>query len=314
MTKSAWDGVLRALSTTPHEIRSLRGVTGYTHSFASVGVDLERQRLVVISAETDPRIVAMAQADIQACDPSIHVIAVRPSVIDAADVWRKPEERTTKLVDWKNLEPLMSSGSAEADLLSGHALLGAMIQPLFEKLEQKPDSVDPSTPRTAGPLHQDPFALDRQFGICPVPLYQLQDSEIEAILTATDVDAIRDMLIRLGVLQYFFPPADQVALGLVESRADKPEYTVQNLYKVPGMGHPFGEKELVPNDTPLTELLDALKEQDLLIEGEYSLELTPTGRAIRSSVRFKPRESLLTKLLNRISVSFSLKDLFGGPG
>jgi len=313
MSKSAWDGVLRALSTTPHEIRSLKGVTGYAHAFAGVGVDPERQRLVVISAESDPRIVAMAQADIQAVDPSIQVIAMRPSVIDAADVWRKAEDRTTQIVNWEHLEPLMTSGSAEADMFSGHALLGSLLQPVFEKLDRLSDPLEPSTPRSAATVQQDPFELDRQFGICPVPLYQLRDSEIQAILAATDLDAIRDSLVRLGVLQYFFPPPDQIALGLVESRSDNSEQIVQNLRKVPNMGHPFGEKELVPKDTPLHELLDALSEQNLVIEGEYSFELTPAGRSIRSSVRFKPRESVLTKLLNRISVSFSLKDLFGGP-
>jgi hypothetical protein len=52
-------------------------------------------------------------------------------------------------------------------------------------------------------------------------------------------------------------------------------------------------------------------EQRLIVEGEMTVELGPEGRRVRETVRFKPREGVLSKVLNRISVSLSLKDLLG---
>jgi hypothetical protein len=310
MVKSPWEGVLRSLGTTPHAARSLQGITGYSHAFAGIGVDPTRRRLILIAAESDPRILAMAQADIQAVDSSYHVIAVRPVVIDSDAVWREPADPTQWLL-WERLAPLVTSGTADADLLSGDALLGSLMRPLFEKLSKiDSGSITPDSPDV--PVQQDPFERDRRLGICPIPLYQLTESELETILSGMDVEAIRHVLRRLDVLQYFFPPPDQLALGLVDTLAGKHRSILDVLSEAPKIGHPFGETELVRSDTSVADLLDTLSAQNLVVDGEYSFELTPTGQSIRAVMRFKPRESFLAKLLNRVSVSLNLKDLFGG--
>jgi hypothetical protein len=101
-------------------------------------------------------------------------------------------------------------------------------------------------------------------------------------------------------------------LGIVERQTDDPGMIQKTLPNVPTIGHPFSKPELVSAMTPLPDLISALTDRRLLVEGETTIELSEEGRIVRTTVRFKPREGLVTKIINRMSVSFSLKDLFGG--
>jgi hypothetical protein len=49
----------------------------------------------------------------------------------------------------------------------------------------------------------------------------------------------------------------------------------------------------------------------MLVSGETSIELTPQGVSQRSIVRFAPREGLISKIVNRISVTIDLKQILG---
>jgi hypothetical protein len=46
-----------------------------------------------------------------------------------------------------------------------------------------------------------------------------------------------------------------------------------------------------------------------LVEGEIGYELTAEGQQQRAIVRFKPREALISKIINRISVKINLKSI-----
>ena len=116
---------------------------------------------------------------------------------------------------------------------------------------------------------------------------------------------------RLQLFQYFFPSPDQLALGLIDRGGLPPSRVLDYLEAAPQLGHPFGPVEITP-ESSLPRMVEALKTLDLVIEGEESSEVTLAGKTIRRSVRFKPREGLISKLLNRLSISFNLKDLFGG--
>jgi len=48
----------------------------------------------------------------------------------------------------------------------------------------------------------------------------------------------------------------------------------------------------------------------LVVEGEFGLELTSSGKTIRSSVKFRPKESLISKIINQFSIKIDLKSLF----
>ena len=153
-------------------------------------------------------------------------------------------------------------------------------------------------------------SLDTQLGICGFPLSEMSDGDLDAFLDRRDLDLAREVLRRLGVYQFFFPPPDQLLLGVIDRNAaitgtDQPAVIAGN------MGHPPGAMELVPADTPLTDLIDALQDRGLLVEGEVAAELTEEGIRQRASVKFTPRESILSKIINRISVTLDLKQIVG---
>jgi len=138
----------------------------------------------------------------------------------------------------------------------------------------------------------------------------MSEEDLDTFLDHQNLDAAREVLRRLGVHQFFFPPPDQLLLGTIDrsatiSGSEQPSDIAQHL------GHPAGRMELVPTDTPLTDLIDALKDRRLLVEGEVSVELTEEGASQRASVRFSPREGIVSKIVNRISVNLDLKQIVG---
>jgi hypothetical protein len=159
----------------------------------------------------------------------------------------------------------------------------------------------------------DPTEMDRKLGICPVPLYELPPEELELLQRGTDVDAVRDLLRRRHLLQFFFPAADHVVLGLVDRGIKTASQAVNELLTLPDLGHPFGPAEIAREVSSLTDIVDALQECGMVVQTDLAVELTPTGKSVRLAVSARPRESLISKLLNRISVNIDLKDLFRGP-
>ncbi len=87
---------------------------------------------------------------------------------------------------------------------------------------------------------------------------------------------------------------------------------VDQLVRVPEGGHPFGESEILASDVGITNIITALQKRGLLVESEAGIEVTPKGKSVRATIRFKPHEGLLSKLLNVFSlkVDMNLKDLF----
>jgi hypothetical protein len=158
----------------------------------------------------------------------------------------------------------------------------------------------------------DPVEADRLMGVCSIPLYELSKEEIERLKSRPSEEEAREILKRHDVLQYFFPAADQLALGLLDREPVSAGEIVDRLRQTPGLGHPFGPLEVIDQPVSLHEVIVALQERGLLVEGEAAFEVTPEGRSVRAKVSFKPREGLVSKLLQRFSlkVDLSLKDLF----
>ena len=125
-----------------------------------------------------------------------------------------------------------------------------------------------------------------------------------------DLDAIRNILKGLGILQYFFPPPDQLALGLIDRALPTDDDLIMQLRSAVERGHPFGPNELVPPSPSLTTTIDDLRDKGYVMEGERTLEITETGKTIRETLKFKPREGLVSKIINQFSVKIDLKDFF----
>lgn len=166
----------------------------------------------------------------------------------------------------------------------------------------------------------DALALDRQFGVCGIPMWQLDDDAIEAANQA-DVEALREVLREMDVLQYFFPAPDQLLLGLADRGVEGPKQLIEKMLDTPELGHPFGNTEIVSGSgiegaAAIKRLVEDLASKNLLMESEFGIELTETGQTVRATIRAKPREGLLSKLINRFSfnLDLSLSDLFRPSG
>jgi hypothetical protein len=59
--------------------------------------------------------------------------------------------------------------------------------------------------------------------------------------------------------------------------------------------------------------MEQLKAGGYAVEGEFTMELTEEGKAVRQTVKIRPSEGLLQKLsrLMSVKVDLNLRDLFG---
>jgi hypothetical protein len=158
----------------------------------------------------------------------------------------------------------------------------------------------------------DPVEYDRRLGLCSIPLYDFDNRSIEYFHRGTDLEAARAVLKQYGIFQYFFPPPDHLALGLAEASPRDSRTLATDVANVPSLGHPFGAFEIVDSGTNLAETIASLKAQGFMVQGEIGLELTESGRAVRSTVKFSPREGIFSKIARVLSikVDLSMKDLF----
>ncbi len=342
-----WKSVLRAVEVEPRSALSIRGASGFSHPVVSVGVDEKRRRVVVISGESDARSAALAHGDIQAAMPSLKVMMARPVVVNLGEAARIVSEILGRVsIGQKDLQWF----SENRDTLKGQieqvgmqlfervknvtvepfsiatvnflAVWKDIIQQLsLIEIETEPQENDPqeSAVKTKLPTFHltklialDPAEADRRLGVCSIPLYGLSLEDIEILHAGRDVEAARDILQRHDILQYFFPSADQLALGFAERLSSSPSDIIDSLTRTPEVGHPFGQLEIVEPGVGLNELVAALQEKDLLVEGEAGVEITDKGKSVRAQVRFKPREGLLARLANVFSVKIdlNLRDLF----
>ena len=154
--------------------------------------------------------------------------------------------------------------------------------------------------------NMDGIALDRQYGVCPVLLYEFTENDWQLLSAGKRTDELAHRLKELGIFQYFFPPPDQLALGLVDRSTPKIETISSAIDLAPKLGHPLGEPELTEGPNSVPALIDELLSKGLLVEGELGLEITPTGSSTRATVKFRPREGFVSKLLQRFNVKVSL--------
>jgi hypothetical protein len=342
-------GILRALETEPREVLEIRGASGLSHPVLAVGTDDVRKRLVIISRDIDGRTAALAQGDIQAAVGSTQVLVARyiPTLTDLQNetspfrdetlgfmqrlqsliacvmspefdthLHSSVEQRLSTMGLYKTLESLkktakrIEGGCSPEELEDFNKTVERTNQTLsvqFDTLfERDRASIAEETLRKAA------TSVDVQMGICPLFCGDFSEEEIDGIGSSQDLAVAQNILRRHDVLQYFFPPADQLALGLIDRLSLSPSQILDQVITAPAVGHPLSEPELLPATASWTadDIIVQLQDRGLAVEGELGLELGPAGRTIRQTIRFKPREGLLSKLLNRFSIKLDLKDLF----
>jgi hypothetical protein len=330
--RTFWKTVIRAAEAEPRDATRIPGATGIDHPVLAAGVDEGRRRLIVISGEADARLAALGQADIEAAT-GLHVIMVRPIVATLATVGQALQTVTGRPeIDLKALGELLQPSSPGASALFepvkaifqqfefAKVNIAAQIFQLLQQLAKLSfhplAPSDPSNPSATLILRDldklaasDPTAEDRAFGVCPFPLFRLSAEYAEILQHGDDVESAQEALRRLDIFQYFFPPPDQVALAAVDRGTRDRKALEKTVAAAPTLGHPFGPNEVVATTTKIGDLIDELKERGYVAEGEVELSVTDTGKEVRSKVKFAPRESFASKLMNRISVGFNLGDL-----
>ena len=152
----------------------------------------------------------------------------------------------------------------------------------------------------------DSMEGDLSVGVCPIPLYEFSEPDFDLFLSNREVEGARERLKGLGIYQYFYPPADHVALGLVDQGVTSEADVLQATQKAPSLGHPFGDMEIITSQSGLVAVLEQMKDIGYVAEGEHGIEMSEQGRTIRSTVKFRPREGFLTKLVNRLNLTASI--------
>ncbi|MBI2186158.1 MAG: hypothetical protein HYU37_03415 [Acidobacteria bacterium] len=240
MMLQAWNVILRALDTEPRSVHQIRGASGFPHHVLALGVDERRRRLIIISPEADPRVAAIIQADIQALDSSIHVLTARPILLDMGDFGRViAESARTKEVSREQMWEAMYSqrdnlgkrfellhhfvGNGPDQLPAGY-MVEAMAQQtlLLDPPKQSPAVAERADSSTITELANsrmdisvfdglDVLRGDRQAGICPLPLAQMSDQELETVISGTDVDAAESVLHQhdVRIVTAYRPNADE---------------------------------------------------------------------------------------------------------
>lgn len=345
-----WHGFLRAVETDVRPAQTVRGASGFTHPILAVGVDESRKRTVIISGEPDARTTALAQADIQAAMDGTKVVMARPVPINlrlVAQFLQKELGSTrfaltpAKPVTGRGKRLRKNSTGNEAfspelseriksEILERGALpfLNAELNThsvwkelIYQLSFLQFEGFD--TYVAEGGLKQvpaimfeqllsfDPVAIDRSSGVCAVPLYELQEGDYELVASGKSEET-KELLARHHVLQYFFPPADQIALATVEQGVTERADVTRRVELASELGHPLAPNELVAMNTKMNELVDELLRKGFLVEGTASMEMSKTGSAVRAEIKYRPREGFLKKLSRVLSmkVDLSLKDVF----
>ncbi|MBU0584022.1 MAG: hypothetical protein KKB66_16010 [Alphaproteobacteria bacterium] len=339
-----WRGFCSALGAEYRDHKQIQGISGLTHEVQAIAVDDKTKRLILVSAEYNPRIAALMRVDVQATMPDVKVLVARPLAVDLAHTARtvfgdaNGNLDATKIVE---LVSMMAMGDEGKDLVA--QTYGPALTPFFNAIGrsqlpilshilngiQQAASIDwnkliatdgPPDPKNykrfadffLGEFQTlDNLAEDRRQGICPVPTYQLSDDDWETLRQGNRIDDIQERLKAIGVFQYFFPPKDDLALGLIDRGFNTVELVERGFSVADQQGHQISANTIVPQAADTPELMDSLRMQGLTLEAEFETEeLTPDGKKVRTVLRIRPAEGLLEKLSKVVKLDLSLKDIF----
>lgn len=338
-----WEAFCTALGTEYRDAQEIVGASGISHPMQAIGVDDKGKRVVLISGEYNPRIAALMRVDVQATMPGVRVLVARPLALDLAHASRKmffTDEGTLDIYKIMQLGTLSDVGDgadkfmketygrpavALLDSMSRSRLpLGSHVLNLVEQLtsmrwdrvkppESKGDWLQTAVDMLTQFSSMDNLAADRAQGICPVPTYELTDADWDLFHDKRHIEEIQARLKDLNIYQYFHPPADSLALGLIDNGLATETQIAQAMELAQAQGHNLSKNALISDVALLPDIMEQLKAGGYAVEGEFTMELTEEGKAVRQTVKIRPSEGLLQKLsrLMSVKVDLNLRDLFG---
>lgn len=331
-----WENFFATAELTPSLDVSLTGDSGLTHRFPAIGTgDTGTDtRMVLVTSEPDPIKAQLVSADIQRKYPSEKVILTRPSVSNTKELVAQLASRMIALYgngqdEFKfNLEEALSH--FDKDRLASEGLLevskGTVFENLFRSIHFTSEMLDASIFENVvqlireclllevhtlfgakmpefdftGLFGRTAYTADVLAGICPIPVFDFTEDDWGKLTTEVDLEFSEQLFRRIGVSQFFRPPLDQTALVLADASqlsASSLEHAVDALETI---GHPISAPELVHSQPSIEELIEKLKDEKYVVEGEIEYTLTPEGKTQRSLVKFRPREAVFFRLAKMV--------------
>jgi len=322
-----WRQFSRAIGARPLDITVLKGASGLEHTAVCVGVDESRHRLIFVSDLPDPRSAILSRGDLQAAFDSFHIIVARIIPVNyARDALHVLEPIASDRGIIKDPDILSNLFLPAIETLTRLRRLDVLPQETLDYFSsgisafgkattaKAPKSDERSPSKESNDLlnrlrEHDPLAEDLKYGICPLPLYEFSEEEIGVVSSAKDIHAMQEVLRQRDILQYFFPSPDHLALGLIEHGLSIKGGLLTELRKVPREGHPYGKSEITHSRT-LLKTIDELQERGYIAEGESELKVSDKGITIREKMKYRPKEGLISKIINRFNVKIDLKSVF----
>lgn len=341
-TPPIWEAFCTAVGTEFRDDKEIRGASGLVHPVEAVGVDDNGKRVVLVSGEFNPRIAALMRIDVQATMPDTKVLIARPLALDLGHAARQMFFTETGVLDINRVLPLIELskhgdksqdfltevyGDSVASVFASIARSNIPAKTHFFSFIEQISSVkwedlflnesDKSFPQivvnTLTKFSEiDNLAADREHGICPIPTYELTDDDWNLFGNQKNIEEVQARLTDMSIYQYFYPPADSLALGLIDSGKASQEEIEIGMNVAEATGHNISESSLLSDASQLPDILDGLSERGYILEGEFTNELTEEGKLYRQSVSVRPSESLFHKIsqLMSLKVEVNLKDLF----
>ncbi|WAC27886.1 hypothetical protein [Ancylobacter sp. SL191] len=330
-----WSSFSRALGADPREHQTITGVSGVEHTALVIAVDDAAKRVIVVAAEHNPRIAAMMQVDIQATMPDVNVLIVRPVVFDLGDIARRLFQTTAEAqVDVPSLMATMSAmASQPTEKQQEHiaSVAGPTFAPIFQAIKhieipplshifeivQQSAQLDwekifnAVTGKGEGIisfqdlLAIDNIAADRSLGVCPIPLYELQEDDWGLLSSGRDIGDVKQLLERLNIYQYFYPSPDQTALAVIDRGVGDRDLILNHVSRAPVIGHPFGVPELT-DASDLPHMLQELSDAGYVAEGEFGYEISESGTTQRATIKYRPREGAISRLINAFKLNVNV--------
>jgi hypothetical protein len=328
-----WESFANAIEVEPMEYRVVTGASGLDHPVQMLGMDEKNKRLVLVSSESSARVAALMQVDVQTAMPEFRVVVARPIIFDLGVLARQLfSTDESALVDGRALKAVLENATLEKQR---NEFIIEKLQPFIPQVQRALANVTlPAISQIVDVVQQaanldwkgmigavqgnesvidftqlrrlDNLAIDRENGICPLPLYEFDEPLWQLLSGGEHPDDVRKFLKDAGIYQFFFPPPDQLALGIVDRGLKNEKAIIEAVKTAPNLGHPFGETELVGPASSIPLLLQELRDVGYVAEGEHGVEITPSGVTTRSSIKFRPRESLVQKLMTRLSLNLSV--------
>jgi hypothetical protein len=334
-----WPSICKALGTEFRESSQIHGQSGIVHPIAGLGIDEAKNRLVVISADHNPRVAALMRMDVQASFPDFKVLVARPLAVDLPVLARRSfcnadgslsVAKIISLIKGFNTKEIEKLDHDRVSDTFGKFMerVGWSDLPIKTHAQSLIDQISTvgwptiEIDGTVSPLDIafniinnfskiDNMLADRESGICPIPTYEFTEEDWELFLSGTKEDNVAQRLRDLDIYQYFFPSKDTFALGLVDRGVRNVQDLIRGADQAQRDGHVFEENKIIGNAADMQEIIQAFKEMGIVAEGEMSWEVANEGKTIRSSVKLRPSEGLISRLSKIVSLKIDVKGIFG---